>query len=65
MYRVGKERKRSLARPGHGREPASCAGGRENSLALQAPGVSRLCRESERIYAMKWRVVVTDACLEF
>ena len=26
---------------GHG-EPASCAGGRENSIALQAPGVFRL-----------------------
>jgi hypothetical protein len=65
MYRVGKARKRFLARSGHGREPASCAGGRENSLALQAPGVTRLCRESERIYAMKWRIVVTNAFLEF
>ena len=26
-----------------GCEPASCAGGRENSLALQAPGATRLC----------------------
>jgi hypothetical protein len=47
MYRMGKARKRFLARPGHGREPASCVGGRENPLALEAPGVTRLCRKSE------------------
>jgi hypothetical protein len=46
MYRVGKARKRFLAQPGHGREPASCTGGRENSYyALQAPVVTRLCLE--------------------
>ena len=28
-----------------GREPASCGGGRENSTALQAPCVLRLCLE--------------------
>ena len=43
IYKVGKAGKRFLARPGHGRKPASCAGGQENSLALQAPDVTRLC----------------------
>ena len=32
-----------LARPGHGEGPASCAGGWENSIALQVPCVLRLC----------------------
>ena len=36
VYRMGKARKRFLARPGNGREPASCGGGRENSDVLQA-----------------------------
>jgi hypothetical protein len=60
MYRVGKARKRFLARPGNRREPASCAGGRENSLALQAPNVSRLCRKCEGSKLMEWRVAVND-----
>ena len=47
MYRVEKARECFLARPGHMKGPASCAGGRENSSALQAPGVTRLCRKCE------------------
>ena len=47
MYRVGKAHKHFLAQPRHRREPASCTGGQENSLALQAPGVTRLCQKCE------------------
>ena len=45
MNRVGKARERFLARPGHGREPASCGGSWEISYALQAPIVTKLCLE--------------------
>jgi hypothetical protein len=33
-----------------GREPASCVGGRENCVALQALGVTRLCLQVLNVY---------------
>ena len=39
----GQSASRFRAQPEHRREPASCVGGRENSLALQTLDVSRLC----------------------
>jgi hypothetical protein len=43
MYSVGKAPCAFGLGRTTGREPASCAGGRENSLALQVTVVSRLC----------------------
>src|SRR6267154_6443172 len=43
MYRVGNAPGAfQLGQPDTGREPSSCVGVRENSLALQAPSVTRL-----------------------
>jgi hypothetical protein len=43
MYSVGKAPGAFWLGSDTGREAASCAGGRENSVALQAPSVTRLC----------------------
>jgi hypothetical protein len=51
MYRMGKAR--SAFWPGRdtGGEPASCTGGREHSVTLWAPCVTRLCLRVSNKYS--------------
>jgi len=66
MYRVGKALGAFWLGRDTGREPASCAGGRENSLALQAPSVTRLCLGTFVIgVASLLRLQWTHLCLGF
>jgi hypothetical protein len=49
----GQSTRHFRARPGHEtnkREPVSCAGGRENSVALQTPIMTRLCLQVWNVY---------------
>jgi hypothetical protein len=43
-----------------GREPASCVGGRENSVALQALGATRLCLQVLNVKRLSWYSVTAE-----
>jgi hypothetical protein len=53
-----------IHRPGRdtGREPASTAGGRENSLALQTLNVTRLCPQALNVERLLWYSVSLLRC---